>query len=467
MKTIFFTLFFALSITLTTGQVITPARTNSTIWVWSIQGRATYLEDGLKMAQPLDVGKQLTAEADIWVSDQGQVVLLCNGSSTTLRGGTHSLHDLLTNPDGTTASGFSQGTAPTPAPSGQTSGGGDEGSGFGQGVAPAPAPSGRTSGRGDEGSGFGQGVAPAPAPSGRTSGRGDEGSGFGQGAAPTPAPSGQSSGRGDEGSGFGQGVAPTPAPSGRTSGGGDEGSGFGQGSDGTAPTPAPSGRTSGGGDEGSGFGQGSDGTAPTPAPSGQTGGRSDKGTGFGDGTSKSNDRIDRQSGHEAVSTVQFIRQYNGNVSPGPVHYEWTQPGDRQICQFQIVEATKPGQPLVQVVTGRCGTTLDLRDLNMKPGSTYLATIRLTGGVADAGDTAEFQLVDPAYQMSAFQQAEMNPLYASASNAHKALLNAMELEKMGLLTAATAHYQRAYELDPYSELINAMIRTFKVNHGLIK
>lgn len=57
MKTTFFTLLFAMSISLAMAQVITQEVKASEIYVWSIQGKATYLEDGLKMAQPLDVGK--------------------------------------------------------------------------------------------------------------------------------------------------------------------------------------------------------------------------------------------------------------------------------------------------------------------------------------------------------------------------------------------------------------------------
>ena len=95
MKTTFFTLLFAMSISLGMGQVITQAKTNSAVWVWSIQGQATYQEDGFKMARPLPEGQMLTTQADVWVSEGSHVILLYNGTSTSLGTGAHSISDLL------------------------------------------------------------------------------------------------------------------------------------------------------------------------------------------------------------------------------------------------------------------------------------------------------------------------------------------------------------------------------------
>ncbi len=513
MKTTLFTLLFALMLSVGIAQprqIITQSETVS-IWVWSVQGQATYQESGFKMARPLHEGTLLTEDADIWVSDNGQVVLLYNGTSTALGKGAHSVSKLIMTSTGDVASGFTNGTPPSPAPTGGLSGPRDDGSGFGQGVAPAPAPSGRVGGRGDEGSGFGQGAAPAPT-GGTVGGRGDEGSGFGQqdgttpdpatsddtgqqrvsrsgdgvvpnpsldflnwidrhreagsgfgqGAAPAPTGGGVGN-RGDEGSGFGQGAAPA-STGGGVGGRGNEGSGFGQGA-----APASTGGGVGGrGNEGSGFGQGA---APAPTGGG-VGGRGNDGSGFGDGVTPSpptsgglSGRRDKGSGHGAVTKVAFQGGYNGKVTIGPVDYIWTPPGAGQTCQFKIWDKKSPQKPIFQANTARSGMILDLRDLNLQNEGNYVATISLTSGNATQEGTINFTIVGPEIQLIAFQNANDNLLYPVASNAHRSLLNAMELEKADLNTAATVQYQRAHELNPNSELVNAMIYSFKIKHGL--
>ncbi|MCF8238676.1 MAG: hypothetical protein K9I85_11000 [Saprospiraceae bacterium] len=518
MKTTLFTLLFALIISVASTQPTrrtTPSTQEPTvsIWVWSIQGQSTYQEPGYKMARPLSEGTLLSKDADIWVSDNGQVVLLYNGTSTALGKGAHSVHDLIMTTSGKVASGFSQGAAPSPT-GGGVSGHGDDGSGFGQGAPPPPAGSEQDS-RGNDGSGFGQdapgGTPPAPvedddihstvhrpsgdglvpnpsldflnwisrhreagsgfsdgaAPpptSGGISGRGDDGSGFGQGAAPAPT-GGTERGRGDEGSGFGQGAAPAPT-GGAERGRGDEGSGFGQGA-----APAPTGGAERGrGDEGSGF---SDGTAPSPTGGGLAG-RGDDGSGFGDGITTApqssgglSQNRDTKMKTVAVTNVAFLGEFAGNVTLGPVDFIWTPPGENQTCQFKIWNKNTPQKPLYQVNTSRSGIILDLRDLNLKNGENYVATISLASGSATARGTVNFTVVGPEIQLKAFQQAKANGLYPIASPAHRAILNAMELEKAKLNTAATVQYQRAYELDPNSDLVNAMIYNFKMQHGLIE
>ncbi len=537
MKTTCFTLLFSLGISLAIGQVITQEATSASIWVWSIQGQATYQEIDFKMAQPLPEGKMLSTQANIWVSNGGHVVLLYNGTSTSLGSGVHNMSAILATPSGKVASGFTQSITPEPA-TGGASNHGNDGSGFGQSIAPEPAPSGRQSGRGDEGSGFSQGIDPAPAPSGSQSGRGNDGSGFGsgddsvppspgtntggsktkdlgdgivpvpdenflkwifqnrdsggsgfgQGVPPAPASSGQS-GLGDEGSGFGQGVPPAPAPSGQSRLG-NEGSGFSQGID---PAPAPSGSQSGRGNEGSGFGQGvppapapsgqsrlgnegsgfGQGVPPAPAPSGQSR-LGNEGSGFGDGVTPDPDlgqtqpvdRVKDGTGHSPVVKVEFDGGYNGFVTPGPVYYRWTQPGDNQTCQFKIWSKDTPAKPVFQTNTVKSGITVDLGEMNLKMGSKYVASISLLDGEVIPSGKISFSLVGPEVQLQALEKAMNNSLYSSGSSAHQSILNAMELEQNGLLTAATAYYQKAYSLNPYSQFVQAMIFTYKKKYGMI-
>ncbi len=585
MKTTLFTLLFAMTISIASAQVIRHKdETQAAIWVWSIQGQATYQEDGFKMARPLHEGTLLTHNADIWVSENGQVVLLYNGTSTALGQGAHSISDLVKTPSGDLGSGFANGTPPTPPATGSLgdrSGGSgfgqgaapapagsparrrdDDGSGFGQGVAPEPT-GGNVRGRRDEGSGFGQGVPPEPTSGGTVGGHGDEGSGFGQsdgstppmpvppddktinhhlagdgvvpqpdadfinyiyrhrengagfgqGAAPAPT-GGLNSGSRDNGSGFGQGAAPEPAGSparrrdddgsgfgqgvapeptgGNVRGRGDEGSGFGQG---VPPEPTSGGTVGGHGDEGSGFGQGAtpeppagepaggrgnndgsgfgDGATPEPAPSGSLGRRRDDGSGFGDGVTPTppssgglSGRRDKGSGHNAITTVAFQGGYNGFVTPGPVDFIWTPPGPGQTCQFKIWNEKNPGNPVFQANTARSGMILDLRDLNLMPEQNYVATISLGKGKATELGTINFSVVGPEVQLNALQRAQANLLYPVASPSHQAILKAMELERAELNTAATVQYQRASELNPFSDLVKAMILSFKKKHGLL-
>ena len=434
MKTFLFSLLITLGVTQMIAQPINTrqARSDETakVWVWSIQGQATYQVDGIQMARPLSEGQELSSGASIWVSEGGEVYLLCKGTSKNFGGGIHKLSTWTKTIDGAGITSLSDGVTPNPDPTYDTSRRrNDDGSGFGQGVNPPPSSGGRS---GNDGSGFGQGVNPPPSSGGRS---GNDGSGFGDGVNPPPV---RERPTGNDGSGFGDGVNPPPVRERPT---GNDGSGFG---DGVNPPPVRERPT---GNEGSGFG---DGLTPPP----------DLGT-----RDRDSRRAGGSGGVESGLPLAFVGAFGGKVTAGPIYYRWTHPGS-QTCTFTIAKPGSSSPALFQINTGVGGMTIDLRDIQLVEGEAYVASVSMPDKSEMPKAQVTFQVVSPEIQVAVLEKAEQNKLYAPATPAHQLLLKAMELEMAGLLAAASTHYQRASDIDSQSELVNAMVYTFKKKYNML-
>ena len=392
MKTFLFSLLITLGVTQMIAQPINTrqARSDETakVWVWSIQGQATYQVDGIQMARPLSEGQELSSGASIWVSEGGEVYLLCKGTSKNFGGGIHKLSTWTKTIDGAGITSLSDGVTPNPDPTYDTS-----------------------RRRNDDGSGFGQGVNPPPSSGGRS---GNDGSGFGQGVNPPPSSGGRS---GNDGSGFGDGVNPPPVRE--------------------RPT----------GNDGSGFG---DGLTPPP----------DLGT-----RDRDSRRAGGSGGVESGLPLAFVGAFGGKVTAGPIYYRWTHPGS-QTCTFTIAKPGSSSPALFQINTGVGGMTIDLRDIQLVEGEAYVASVSMPDKSEMPKAQVTFQVVSPEIQVAVLEKAEQNKLYAPATPAHQLLLKAMELEMAGLLAAASTHYQRASDIDSQSELVNAMVYTFKKKYNML-
>ena len=413
MKTFLFSLLITLGVTQMIAQPINTrqARSDETakVWVWSIQGQATYQVDGIQMARPLSEGQELSSGASIWVSEGGEVYLLCKGTSKNFGGGIHKLSTWTKTIDGAGITSLSDGVTPNPDPTYDTSRRrNDDGSGFGQGVNPPPSSGGRS---GNDGSGFGDGVNPPPV---RERPTGNDGSGFGDGVNPPPV---RERPTGNDGSGFGDGVNPPPVRE--------------------RPT----------GNEGSGFG---DGLTPPP----------DLGT-----RDRDSRRAGGSGGVESGLPLAFVGAFGGKVTAGPIYYRWTHPGS-QTCTFTIAKPGSSSPALFQINTGVGGMTIDLRDIQLVEGEAYVASVSMPDKSEMPKAQVTFQVVSPEIQVAVLEKAEQNKLYAPATPAHQLLLKAMELEMAGLLAAASTHYQRASDIDSQSELVNAMVYTFKKKYNML-
>ena len=371
MKTFLFSLLITLGVTQMIAQPINTrqARSDETakVWVWSIQGQATYQVDGIQMARPLSEGQELSSGASIWVSEGGEVYLLCKGTSKNFGGGIHKLSTWTKTIDGAGITSLSDGVTPNPDPTYDTS-----------------------RRRNDDGSGFGQGVNPPPSSGGRS---------------------------GNDGSGFGDGVNPPPVRE--------------------RPT----------GNEGSGFG---DGLTPPP----------DLGT-----RDRDSRRAGGSGGVESGLPLAFVGAFGGKVTAGPIYYRWTHPGS-QTCTFTIAKPGSSSPALFQINTGVGGMTIDLRDIQLVEGEAYVASVSMPDKSEMPKAQVTFQVVSPEIQVAVLEKAEQNKLYAPATPAHQLLLKAMELEMAGLLAAASTHYQRASDIDSQSELVNAMVYTFKKKYNML-
>ncbi|HRW74782.1 MAG TPA: hypothetical protein P5563_02700, partial [Saprospiraceae bacterium] len=264
---------------------------------------------------------------------------------------------------------------------------------------------------------------------------------------------------GNDGSGFGDGVNPPPVRERPT---GNDGSGFG---DGVNPPPVRERPT---GNDGSGFG---DGVNPPPVRERPTG---NEGSGFGDGLTPppdlgTRDRDSRRAGGsggvESGLPLAFVGAFGGKVTAGPIYYRWTHPGS-QTCTFTIAKPGSSSPALFQINTGVGGMTIDLRDIQLVEGEAYVASVSMPDKSEMPKAQVTFQVVSPEIQVAVLEKAEQNKLYAPATPAHQLLLKAMELEMAGLLAAASTHYQRASDIDSQSELVNAMVYTFKKKYNML-